>query len=57
MSLSVADLRNLESNMQEDIRWKGENVSDMCDTTGHVLEGTFADLWYHDKNYWGNVTS
>ena len=43
MSLSVMDLRNLESNLQEDMRWNGKNVSGMCETTGLFLEGTF--LW------------
>ena len=24
----------------------------ICETTSHILEGTFADLWYHDEITW-----
>ena len=55
MGLSFLDLQALESNMQEDMQWSGEKVSDMCETTALQQEGTLADLWYHDEVTWESL--
>ena len=55
MGLSFLDLQALESNMQEDMQWSGEKVSDMCETTVLQQEGTLADLWYHDEVTWESL--
>ena len=51
MNLCLIDLQVPESNMQEDMQWRSESVSDMCETTA-LAEGTLSDLWYHDESTW-----
>ena len=42
----------LEKTMQEDLKWNGKEVSDMCDKVGAEVHRVGTDMAYYDENTW-----